>query len=125
MLARRWIDAHNAASFLSAARLGELQFGTSWLMRRGASRKAGALGTSIEEVALRFQDRLLAIDAGVARHAGEFLARAEAASHHPGLADAFIAATADTRGFQVVSYNARHFAALGVAFRAPGEDVAP
>lgn len=114
-----WINERRASSYLSAATLTELHFGLERLNLRGASRKGASLARWIDQVSAYFFGRTLPVGAAVARRAGELLAKAEAAGHMPGFADSFIAATADTLGYEVVTFNARHFEAFGVPFRAP------
>ena len=73
------------------------------------------------EVTRIFSARTLPVDAETARRAGELLAGAVARGQDPGLADACIAATAERAGFEVVSFNLRHFALLGAACRPPAD----
>ena len=66
-----------------------------------------------------FGDRVLTVDASVARIAGAMSDAAIAAGRHPGLADVLIAATATAHSALILTQNGKHFAALGVAFADP------
>ena len=114
-----WLQANRGLTFLSAATLAEFQFGASRLRLRGATRQERGLAAWIETVLEDYRGKVIDIDVEVGRRAGEMLARAETAGFDPGLADACIAASADVRGFEVVTFNSRHFAAFGVPHRQP------
>ena len=117
-----WLGRHKGLSFLSVVTLAELYGGVERLRLRGNTRKAEVLGVWLQQADDLYASRLLSMDATVSRRAGELLARAEAAGFSPGFADACIAATADAARFEVVTFNARHFTALGVRHRAPSVD---
>ena len=114
-----WLARHEARSFLSAATLAELHHGAVRVRLDGATRKADLLEGWIADVAQTFEGRFIPVDERIASKTGEFLARAEKAGFDPGFVDACLAATADVLGYEVVTFNARHFAALGAAFRVP------
>lgn len=118
-LVRGWLDAHGDESFLCSLTLTELHFGAMRLQLGGSTRQARALTDWIQTVATAYGRRVLPVDATVARRGGELMARAEKAGYQPGVVDACVAATAEARGFEVITFNLRHFAALGVAHRAP------
>lgn len=119
---REWLLAHEGLSRVSVVTLAELHFGVERLRRRGPNRKADLLSSWLNEIEEGFSSRLLPIDAPISRRTGALLARAEAAGSNPGFADACIAATADLAGFEVVTFNARHFSAFGVSFRVPDQE---
>jgi predicted nucleic acid-binding protein len=114
-----WVRRNGEALFLSVVTMAELRRGVALLAGKGAMRKSAALADWHEDLETTFADRIFAIDDATARRAGDLLGAAEARGHRPGLPDAFIAATADLQGLTVVTRNANHFAALGVAHRAP------
>lgn len=114
-----WLEAEGTSMFLSVVTLAELRRGIEFLRRTGATRKARSLEAWESELASQFNQRILPLDVNTAVRAGELLGAAEAKGHTPGLVDAFIAASADLRGYTVVTLNRRHFRALGVAFREP------
>lgn len=120
-----FLDRHYRQSYISVVTLGELWFGAERLRLRGADRKASLVASWIEEVETSYAERLLGVDVAIGRVTGEVLARAEAAGHDPGHEDACLAATAAVHGFTVVTFNARHFQALGVPYRSPTADGMP
>ncbi|TDR87276.1 PIN domain-containing protein [Enterovirga rhinocerotis] len=117
-----WLSRHKGLSFVCVVTLTELRFGVDRLKLRGATRKASILDAWVDGIEDFFGSRLLAVDARVATRTGQLLAKAETAGISPGLADACIAACAQLTDRTVVTFNARHFSAFGVPFRAP-EDV--
>ena len=114
-----WFQLHVGLTFVSAATLAELQFGVSRLRLRGGTRQATALAGWVDTVTTTYRNRTLDIGMDVGLRTGEMLARAEKAGFDPGFVDACIAATADVHGFEVVTFNARDFAAFGVPHRRP------
>lgn len=117
--ALEWVLRHGGAMFLSVVTVAELRRGVALLAGNGAMQKSAALAAWQEELETTFGDRIFTIDDGTARRAGDLLGAAEARGHKPGLPDALIAATADLQGLTVVTRNASHFSAMGVAHRAP------
>jgi toxin FitB len=117
--ASEWIRRNGGAIFLSVVTVAELQRGVALLAGKGATKKSAALAEWQQELETTFGDRILPIDNGTARRAGDLLGAAEARGQKPGLPDALIAATADLQGLTVVTWNQGHFSALGVAHRAP------
>jgi toxin FitB len=120
--ARAWLGRVADRSFISVITIAELQYGASRLLATGSSRKGTALAAWVAGILNDFSDRVLAVEIATARRAGELYARAMAGGDDPEFQDSCIAATADLHGFAVVTYNARHFAAFGVPFIAPGDD---
>lgn len=114
-----WLMRHKGQSFVSVVTLAELHFGVDRLRLRGQTRKAEVLGTWLVEIERLYESRLLALDAAISRRTGELMAKAEAAGFAPGFADASIAATAELADCEVVTFNSRHFVALGVPHRSP------
>jgi predicted nucleic acid-binding protein len=62
-----------------------------------------------------FGERVLAVDATVARAAGALSEAAVAMGRHPGYADVLIAATARVHDLLLLTANTKHFDAIGVA----------
>lgn len=114
-----WLRRHGDVSYICASTIAEMDFGESRLRLRGATRQAAVLASWIELVIGSFERKILPLDLDVGRRTGEMLARAEKAGFDPGFVDACIAATADVHGFEVVTFNARDFAAFGVPHRRP------
>lgn len=104
----------DALVFLTVITIAELEAGVCKLERNGATRKAAALRRWIEVVESSFAGRILPFDVEAARLAGKLKDRAVGAGHDPDFADVQIAAIAASRGFTVLTRNARHFAPLGV-----------
>ncbi|MDA8230843.1 MAG: type II toxin-antitoxin system VapC family toxin [Magnetospirillum sp.] len=106
----RWLGDKPATSlFLSAVTIGEIERG---IVRQRA--KDAAFAEALEawlNVTLRtFEDRILPVDAAVARRWGQMSARIG----NDG-ADLLIAATALEHGLTVATRNLRHFEPTGVA----------
>lgn len=117
-----WLLGHKGQSFLCVVTITELRYGVDRLKFKGASQKATLLDAWLAGIETSFGARLLAVNARIASRTGHLLARAEAAGMSPGLADACIAACAELSDRTVVTFNARHFSAFGVPFRAPEDD---
>jgi hypothetical protein len=64
------------------------------------------------EVPLRFESRILSVDANVAEAWGRTVSRSEAAGHPIGVMDAFLAATAETHQLTLVTRNVFDFPLL-------------
>lgn len=62
-----------------------------------------------------FADRVIVVDREVSDLAGQLSARAQLLGHDPGVSDALIAATAQSRDLTVLTRNIRHFTSFGVA----------
>jgi len=62
-----------------------------------------------------FGERVLAVDANAALVAGAISEDASATGRHPGYADVLIAATARAHDLLLLTANAKHFDAIGVA----------
>ncbi len=118
-----WLQKTGENVYLTTTTVLEIWRGIELLQLKGATRKAGLLAQWAQALEVTFGDRILALDAQSARHAGILLARAEASGHSPGMADASIAALADLKGYTVITYNQRHFRALGVTTAIPGNKI--
>jgi len=95
--------------FLSVVSIGEIERGIA-RKRTSDAGFARQLTGWLEQLLRLYGDRLLPVDAGVARRWG----RLSAEIGHDG-ADLLIAATALERGLTVVTRNLRHFTPTGVA----------
>lgn len=116
---REWIREHSHELYLSVITLLELSYGLSWLKYRGATARAARLQLWIDVVRGHYADRVLPVDSGIAFRAGELVALARATGVRVGSEDAIVAATADLRGFVVLTANIRHFAPMAVAHANP------
>jgi toxin FitB len=103
-----WLEmADEDRVFLSVVTLAELRHGIE-RMASGARRKR--LDEWLQhELALRFEGRILAIDAAVADVCGKLVARSENLGYRMEIADAFIAATAQHHSLTIVTRNMAHF----------------
>jgi len=103
-----WLEmADEDRVFLSVVTLAELRHGIE-RMAPGARRKR--LDEWLQhELALRFEGRILAIDAAVADVCGKLVARSENLGYRMEIADALIAATARHHSLTIVTRNIAHF----------------
>jgi hypothetical protein len=93
--------------FLSVITLGELRHG---IERLAAGRRRSRLDAWLrDELPLRFEGRVLPIDASVADAWGTIVARRDRAGHPIGSLDALIAATAEVHALTLVTRNASDF----------------
>ena len=103
-----WVTAQEASAlFVSAMTIAEIQRGIE-MTRLQDETKATALEQWLDELLVTGQ--VLALDAAVCRE----WARIMHGKSDTLVEDAFIAATANVHGLQVVSRNVRDFKALGV-----------
>ena len=103
-----WLaDVDEDRVFLSVITLTELRYGIE-RMAPGNGRKR--LGEWLEEeLPLRFEGRILAIDGAVADACGKVVARSEALGRRMEAMDAFLAATAEVHRLTLVTRNASDF----------------
>jgi len=96
--------------FLSVITLTELRYGIE-RMPPGHRRKRRAEWLE-QELPLRFEDRILAIDAAVADACGKLVARSETLGRRLEAMDAFLAATAEVHRLTLVTRNTSDFQAM-------------
>lgn len=99
-------------AFLSVATLAELRRGVERLPK-GRRRDRLARWLS-DDLPVRFEDRILPIDRGVAEAWGVVVARGEKAGTTVGTMDAFFAATAEVYGLTLATRNVKDFGRLGI-----------
>lgn len=109
-----WMDRNSAGLHLSVVTVAEVEDGIAKSRRQGAHRKAQRLSEWLEALLHLYAARVLPIDLETARRIGALADRARGQGHEPGLADLSIAATAQLRGWTVLTRNLRHFVPLGV-----------
>ena len=109
-----WLKAHGEALFVPVIAVAEIEQGIAKLHRKGGEERAARLSVWLDRLVDGFGERVLNVDAVVARRAGALSDAATAAGDHPGLADVLIAATAAVHGLAVATRNTRHFEPLGV-----------
>lgn len=105
--------------FLTVVTIHELEKGISLLELKGASAKAASLRSWISGLLAAYADKVLPFESPAATIAGRLEAKAMAAGHAPGMADAAIAGIAGLHGLAVVTRNGRHFAPFGIDVISP------
>jgi|ERR1035438_8350104 predicted nucleic acid-binding protein len=96
--------------FISVVSLAELRYGVERLVESNRRRRLEQWLK--HELPLRFETRILPIDAEVAEAWGRTVSRNEAAGRPIGAMDAFLAATAETHQLTLVTRNVSHFPLL-------------
>ena len=104
----RWLaDTHEDLVFLSVVTLAELRHGVE---RLAAGRRQRQLSVWLEnELPMRFEGRMLSIDAAIADACGRLVAMSEAAGRPIEAMDAFLAATAQVHQLTLVTRHTAHF----------------
>jgi predicted nucleic acid-binding protein len=98
--------------FISVITVAELRHGVERLPAGTRRERLDAWLT--EQIPLRFEDRLLAVDAETANGWGRVMARGRADGRPISAMDAFIAATAEQHDLTLVTRNVSDFNALGL-----------
>jgi toxin FitB len=114
-----WMDENSTDLYMSAVSITEIEAGIARLRRQAAQRRADDLNAWLDTLLHLYVDRVLPFEVRAARIAGALADRAQSLGQAPGLADVVIAATAQLRGFTVLTRSARHFEPLGVPFLDP------
>jgi predicted nucleic acid-binding protein len=95
--------------YVSVITLAELRYG---IERMATGRRRTRLDEWLRnELPLRFEGRILAINGAIADAWGKIVARGEASGRPMGVTDAFIAATVEVHGLTLVTRNASDFEA--------------
>jgi hypothetical protein len=104
----RWLaDTNEDHVFLSVVTLTELRHGSE---RMATGQRQTQLSAWLEnELPMRFEGRLLSIDAAIADACGRLVAKSEAAGRPVEAMDAFLAATAQVHQLTLVTRNTAHF----------------
>jgi toxin FitB len=107
----RWMEAADEDRiFLSVITLAELTYGVE-RMAAGA-RRSRLERWLVQELPLRFENRILPVDEKIAEAWGKTVTRSEAAGRPVGVMDAFLAATAEVHRLTLVTRNVGHFLLL-------------
>jgi hypothetical protein len=114
----RWLaEVDEDRVYLSVMTLAELRYGTERLAQGARrSRLEAWLGS---ELPLRFEGRLLIVEAAIADTWGRVMNRCSAAGRPISVMDSFFAATAETRDLTLVTRNVSDFAASGISLLNP------
>lgn len=109
-----WLaEADEDRIFLSVCALAELRYGIA-RMAAGARRQRLDAWLS-QELPLRFEGRILPIDASVADRWGVVRARGKSAGRSIDIIDGFIAATAEVHHLTVVTRDTKVFRGIGAS----------
>jgi toxin FitB len=104
----RWMEAADEDRiFLSVITLAELTYGVE-RMPAGA-RRSRLERWLVQELPLRFENRILPVDEKIAEAWGKTVSRSEAAGRPMGVMDAFLAATTEVHRLTLVTRNVGHF----------------
>jgi len=109
--------------FLSVVAIHEIEKGISLLEHKGAVAKAAGLKVWLAGLVTAYDDKIIPVDASAAALAGKLEAKAIAAGHNPGMADATIAGIAKALDLVIVTHNTKHFAPFGIDVATPDEAV--
>lgn len=112
-----WMLRNSDTLFLSALSVVEITAGIEKLRRAGGERRAVDLGKWLGRILDAYDERVLPLDAEVAKVAGVLTEEARANGRHPGLSDVLIAATAQAHGHGLLTDNMRHFEPLSLSVR--------
>ena len=122
-----WLERMDAAEqlFLSVVTVHEIEKGIALLEHRGAAAKAAGLKLWLSGLIATYSDKILEIDASSAALGGQLEAKAIAAGHAPGMADASIAGIAKAHDLAIVTANTKHFVPFGVEVLSPDDLAEP
>ena len=118
-----WMERNSERLYLSVITVAEVEDGIAKARREAAHRKADRLAEWLETLLHLYSARILSLDIPTARVLGGLSDQARGSGHAPGLADLAIAATAQIRGYTVLTRNLRHFRPLAVPSHDPFESL--
>jgi len=118
-----WLESMDREGriFLSVVTVHEVERGIAQLEHKGAAAKAAGLRVWLAGLVAAYEDKILGVDARAASFAGRLEAKALAAGHDPGMADAVIAGIAGMHNLVIVTGNVRHFLPFVVSAATPDE----
>ena len=105
--------------FLSVVSIHEIEKGIALLRYQGATAKAANLKAWLNGLVTTYDNKIIGFDAQSAAIGGQLEAKALAAGHAPGMADALIAGTAAAHELVIVTRNTKHFLPFGIAVLSP------
>jgi len=109
--------------FLSVIAIHEIENGIALLEHKAATAKAAGLKVWLAGLVATYDDKIIPVDASAAALAGQLEAKAIAAGHDPGMADAMIAGIAGAQDLVIVTHNTKPFLPFGIAVATPDEAV--
>ena len=120
-----WLERMDSEGrvFLSVVALHEIEKGIALLEHKGATAKAAGIKVWLAGLVATYDDKIIPVDAAAAAFAGQLEAKAIAAGHDPGMADATIAGIAKARDLVIVTHNTKHFLPFGIGVATPDEAV--
>jgi predicted nucleic acid-binding protein len=114
----RWLaEVDEDRVYISVMTLAELRYGTERLVT--GARRTRLDSWLREELPLRFESRVLNVEATIADAWGRILNRCSAAGRPIGVMDAFFAASAEVQALTLVTRNDSDFAASGISLLNP------
>lgn len=121
-----WLDRMDADGrlFLSVVSIHEIEKGIALLDHKGATAKAASLKAWLSGLVSTYNDKIIGFDAQAAAIGGQLEAKALAAGHDPGMADAVIAGAAAAHELVIITRNTKHFLPFGIAVLSPDEAAA-
>lgn len=121
-----WLDRMDADGrlFLSVVSIHEIEKGIALLDHKGATAKAASLQAWLSGLVSTYDDKIISFGVQAAGIGGRSEAKALAAGHDPGMADAVIAGTAAAHELVVITRNTKHFQPFGIAVLSPAEAAA-
>ncbi len=121
-----WLDRMDSDGriFLSVVAVHEIEKGIALLDHKGATSKAVSLKAWLSGLVATYDDKIIGFDAQAAALSGRLEAKANAAGHDPGMADAVVAGIAAAHDLTIVTRNTKHFLPFGVVVLSPDEAAA-
>ena len=122
---RLWVKRNENGLYFSVVTIMEVRFGIEKSKAKGATTKAGRLRKWLAAAETVHRNRVVPVTIEIAHRAGEVLYHAVGNGKTPSMEDALIAATADVKGFTVLSRNAKDMMALNARWLNPLEAAPP
>ena len=120
-----WLERMDSEDrlFLSVVAIHEIEKGIALLESKGATARATSLRNWLIGLVSNYDDKIIIFDVAAAALSGQLEARAIAAGHNSGMADATVAGIAKAHDLVVVTRNTKHFIPFGVGVMSPDEVV--
>lgn len=109
---RQWVLDNEDGLYFSVVTIMEVRYGIDKSHSKGATKKAAQLRRWLTSAETLYRNRIIPVSIEIAHKAGEILYAAVTAGMMPSSEDAIIAATAEVKGFAVLSRNAKDMQAL-------------